>query len=1073
MRQSELPPEVVSYFIDRKALLWVCQRYELTPGAQPHSYASSPSEVRLLYRSEVNDIDRALFGFYWEAIWVEGASGLSARAARTSTDNSKRPIAELSRAEDATSPVDTLQFFPIYELAGILDDSLPEGSRYGTLSSRRREHVAWLLRDRLAGFAFRLLVVVGVREVADLDPVWETLTEAAAPGLQVLIIWEGQGDPKLPSADPLGLPVWTWNGSPAEFIEELDRIGAPAASEVPEWSLRLGNGSITLEPSQSSRILHRFSIINERDLTPPRDVTIDTAAKFLRGDVDDWRGYSAKFVFERRYAVRNTLLSEYVRTKLHEVSTSGGIRPENRELILPAEGGAGSTTLLRSVAWECARKGYPTLVLRPGQVDVDPEELAAFALTVSERGAESELRETAFLIVCDVEHDENPGVDAIVSIMRARGRPTVVLRAIPLSRPRTPSGYREILPPLNQVLLSGEIEALASHFADVVRRYALEIDIPSLAEWYAYQARQELRYPGAQKPENLFWVALQFFLLRGGEFRSDVATALAAWIARRSAGIYNTRVEPILNSVAVLSSLRLPAPVWATLRPVFGSRFSSDFTDVLRSLEEILVWEDAPGELESILRFRHPAMAEIFLTERDLNSLHQRLNELRPMLEQLSPGSASDVWLAESIATEVIAPRRGSEGDLSWEKRLEVLAWLPRLLTEQNPTILHHWARTLYTAAEVIDDPALDREALYQEAVNRLLRAVDLPRRPVRNENPSHLWNTLGTAYVKWAQSIQQSAKQEHVAALWENAIDAFDTAVRLGHGQNTEALFAYADRLLQRIRVTPSILSKREALSSALDALGYLDQAEEMLEVSAGSLDDENTSFIAQHRFEALTVIREEAAMEFLESLRDMGDDLAYYCEARMHLADGAESTARSVLESAHRAGIPLRPSAIKLLLRLLEGDAEGSHQFEKLLELYKLLEARAGDRWNALDRFKAAVLCYQTERFEEGRDRFRRLRELTRERGILPPRVQAEWRSSTSPFEPRVTIVEVTRWISHWRAHGYVADMRQEVLLRPQQFAPPASKGERRRCLIRFEFSGPMAIPERFGTLKPLPRT
>lgn len=55
-----MPSTLVRKIRDRQTLLWVCQRYDLTPDAEPHDYDLPPTEAALIYRSQVNAADRAI-----------------------------------------------------------------------------------------------------------------------------------------------------------------------------------------------------------------------------------------------------------------------------------------------------------------------------------------------------------------------------------------------------------------------------------------------------------------------------------------------------------------------------------------------------------------------------------------------------------------------------------------------------------------------------------------------------------------------------------------------------------------------------------------------------------------------------------------------------------------------------------------------------------------------------------------------------------------------------------------------------------------------------------------------------
>src|SRR5947207_2049543 len=72
MPKAELAT-LAKFFQERRALLWVCQPYDLLPGEQPHASDLPVTEAALRYRKSPNATDDAIAKLYWEAAWLEGA----------------------------------------------------------------------------------------------------------------------------------------------------------------------------------------------------------------------------------------------------------------------------------------------------------------------------------------------------------------------------------------------------------------------------------------------------------------------------------------------------------------------------------------------------------------------------------------------------------------------------------------------------------------------------------------------------------------------------------------------------------------------------------------------------------------------------------------------------------------------------------------------------------------------------------------------------------------------------------------------------------------------------------------
>lgn len=121
-------------------------------------------------------------------------------------------------------------------------------------------------------------------------------------------------------------------------------------------------------------------------------------------------------------------------------------------------------------------------------------------------------------------------------------------------------------------------------------------------------------------------------------------------------------------------------------------------------------------------------------------------------------------------------------------------------------------------------------------------------------------------------------------------------------------------------------------------------------------------------------------------------------------------------------------------------------------------------GSMLHPVDAFRYAVLCYQTGRLREGEERFRRIREQRRRSESPVFNRRDYWWDAEDPTQPRRTQIRVTRWITEWRAEGYIDDLQQTVPLRPRHFNPPPRVREIVPCIVRFELNGPLAVPPRF---------
>jgi len=571
---------VLRSFRDRRALLWVCQRYELVAGERPHDYGVPPSEAFLRYRSEHTNIDRRLASYYWESIWLEGARSQILSAIRQEAERdltkARRQVAVLAGPADARAQVSPQEFLPIFVLPGLLEEGIPLDCRYGTVRSRARERIAWDLGSRLIDYRGRTLTVIGARTQDDLRFLFEVVEDSPIAELTVFLIWPADAAaPDLPARP--GIQLIVWRGSEEDLASALSEAGAPEAHELPRWTVRVGRSLVTLSAAEVRGITDKFALLTDRDLTPPEDFGMRDLQDFLEGSLDTWKGYGTGLPIPRSYTSdRGLSLEKEVRTLL------GSLHQPDSEILtmtlqLPSEGGAGTTTFIRSVAYALASDGYPTLVLRPEQVALKVEELGAFARALSEASIQSDAEDIRpLLLVLDVEHSSIPGLKQLPQFLAAQGRLALILQAVPCEDGKEGEKHTRRLVRLRALpstTTPEEVIQCEETFRRLVQRWNLPMNVPALDEWKVYEAAT--RWPDIITP--MFWVALRFFLTEGAELTTEqsFSDALGAWIARRTSQVKDPSMKELLSYVAVLSSFRLPSPVWTVLRPITGGMFSS------------------------------------------------------------------------------------------------------------------------------------------------------------------------------------------------------------------------------------------------------------------------------------------------------------------------------------------------------------------------------------------------------------------------------------------------------------------------------------------------------------------
>jgi tetratricopeptide (TPR) repeat protein len=437
-------------------------------------------------------------------------------------------------------------------------------------------------------------------------------------------------------------------------------------------------------------------------------------------------------------------------------------------------------------------------------------------------------------------------------------------------------------------------------------------------------------------------------------------------------------------------------------------------------------------------------------------------------LGSLSSGQPADVWIAETLAANVLAPRFQERQVTDWEWRITAFNKIPPVIREQSKTILHHMARCLYLSvnSEALDLSVHDKRARIENAIEKLKKATVSARRQLREEHPSHLYNTLGTAYYRYARLLEESgATAGEVAEAWKNACAGFEQAIRLSGGSNIEALLAFSKRLLEHSTSGKTV----EEINDLAQCLSFLDDADEVLQTASNPEPDWRLQIEAM-RTEAFGKLKSERATEHITALKESANaELGYYCEARLAVRmldpDRAREEALKIFEQASTNGVILGARSLRLKLSLLSRDPKSRFDFGTLKEIYELLEKQPNGVLREIDMYRHAVLCYQTGDFQQGKERFRKLREYSRASGNAPPPARDYLRDALEPENPHLVHAKVSRILSEWRGDAYVEFLQQTVSIRPRQFSPPPQERTVVECAIRFDFHGPIAVPRRLA--------
>ena len=286
-------------------------------------------------------------------------------------------------------------------------------------------------------------------------------------------------------------------------------------------------------------ILEPYRIIQERDLASvsPEELTLEEFVGFFRDPSASWKAYAAGLPWIRDLSGREGVLQ-----LLRKLDTVGP--DENRIAYITAESGSGGTTLARTIAWDCARLGYPVLIAN--QIPFIPDSLrlvnflnlaktTAEGMSHAEPGAEikhpeaeSSVKryEAPWLVVFDVLHWQyrEGDLERFRSDLQKSGRPVCILvvsgPAVPISY-HVSSSFRRVAE-LNHVIDDEEAKALGTHLNRFLRPHGKQRE---QWQWDSFYKDHTVRMiEGAAA----FWITLSFWIQ--GQY--DLSESVQEWMYR-------------------------------------------------------------------------------------------------------------------------------------------------------------------------------------------------------------------------------------------------------------------------------------------------------------------------------------------------------------------------------------------------------------------------------------------------------------------------------------------------------------------------------------------------------------
>ena len=595
-------------------------------------------------------------------------------------------------------------------------------------------------------------------------------------------------------------------------------------------------------------ILEFYSLIEERDLTPimPGELSEKDFISFFQNSYNSWRPYAAGLPW-----IRDSVGKDKLSGLLRELDITGS--DANSIAYIPSEPGAGGTTFVRMLGWECARLGYPVLVAKPlpfipkalavanfmNQVHhivnstiVGESQSATTPDYEDQKEYAKEFRRyvTPWVIIFDSLHWQSRYSELIrfFNELTRSGRPVCILIVTGSTLDPTvqnTSKFSQIVE-LNHILDKDEARQLGHHLNQFLRVYGKE---RNEAQWDRFYQNHTVRHIDGIVS---FWVTLSFWI-RG---QYDLSESIQEWIFRHfKENTTNQDLQVAVLEIAALSSERLPLPEVLLSESKGEWPLSYQLDENRSSLSALgLVVINANGE-------RHWALVHDILGRFLLNALfydysmreelgfadaidaeHLRFLILRQISRKPALGEITNRSIGEEFATSIfkidLNHGRGSFAPF-WREVLKALDGIPQTLHNTSRLFRHHTAVSRRRITKLNEEQYgvtnKDRILLLKKAIEDIEYALTSIQYTEGSDSDLNLYNSLANAYLDLAEvEADIGTPPEQVRILRQLASDATYKA----YAENPTSSFVietYVKNLLDE--------SSEHIIERCLEALGIL----------------------------------------------------------------------------------------------------------------------------------------------------------------------------------------------------------------------------------------------------------
>lgn len=738
-----------------------------------------------------------------------------------------------------------------------------------------------------------------------------------------------------------------------------------------------------------------YELLQERDLSliAPEELNEAEFSAFFENSESSWRPYAAGVPW-----LRDQDAGLAVERLLRRLDTVGPT--ENRIAYISSEPGAGGTTLARTIAFDAARAGYPTLVAKPIPFEPESLPLVGFmtrahqayisAMEVKSDG-DHRLYETPWVIVFDRAHWDQRETELrhFLSQLTRGGRPVLIIAVTGPVRPfefYNDTLAREIAT-ATHLLGPAEAELLGRHLNRYLSVYGKARPIEAWSQFYRDHGVQHMGSVAA------FWIALSFWIRTS----RDITGSIQDWVYQAFKDNADSHaMKCALVEIAALSSERLPLNEGLLPNSDNAWPLAMRLEDKRRHLAALgLMHVSADNE-------RYWGLAHDILGRLLLNALfydfaqrtelgfgeardaeHLRFMALKRIAVKPQMAEFRFRPLADKYATTIfkIDPDHGAQAFATiWPEALQALDQMPRLLRDTSRVFRHHTAISRRRIA-TLDNPLYevsqqDRVDLLERAIDDISYALTSIARSPSDEPDLYLYNSLANAYLNLADTFVKQGRNERIVELRQLANEATRKAY-IDNPTNPWVIETHIKNLLSIAKAEPERAANAalEALLAVYEALrardGQLraDQlarlGESALAILFASTPPETISTEIRTPADILIatwrILAKAGVSQLEETLTDLPRDAAE--EALVILSHPAGRGDMQVLRLTYTILSAAQPYAFASRIALIENLQATDRRLSPQLQL------------------EYALLLFQVGRPAEGDRRFRDLRRLWRE--------------------------------------------------------------------------------------------